>query len=96
MHPCSLDLKYGERMAKSQVEVSKTARKGAPRAPHDTGAIVLEHELAITFDEVEEVLGDRYDLHPLRPFIRNGARIAAGPYRWTIFYALRHPVAHGG
>lgn len=30
------------------------------------------------------------------PFIRSGARIAAGPYRWAIFYALRHPVAHGG
>lgn len=30
------------------------------------------------------------------PLIRSGARIAAGPYRWAIFYALRHPVAHGG
>ena len=63
---------------------------------HDAGAIVLKHELAVALDEVEEVLGDGYDLHRLRPFIRSGARIAAGPYRWAIFYALRHPVAHGG
>lgn len=58
---------------------------------HGAGEIVLKHELAVALGEVEEVLGDRYDLHPLRPFIRNGARIAAGPYRWAIFYALRHP-----
>ena len=58
---------------------------------------MLKHELAVAIDEVEEVLGDGYDLHRLRPpFIRSGARIAAGPYRWAIFYALRHPVAHGG
>ena len=63
---------------------------------HDAGAIVLKHELAVALDEVEEVLGDGYDLHRLRLFIRSGARIAAGPYRWAIFYALRHPVAHGG
>ena len=43
-----------------------------------------------------EVLGDGYDLHRLRLFIRSGAHIAAGPYRWAILYALRHPVAHGG
>lgn len=63
---------------------------------HDAGAIVLKHELTVAIDEVEEVLGDGYDLHRLRPLIRSGARIAAGPYRWAIFYALRHPVAHGG
>lgn len=57
---------------------------------------MLKHELAVALDEVEEVLGDGYDLHRLRPLIRSGARIAAGPYRWAIFYALRHPVAHGG
>ncbi len=50
----------------------------------------------VALDEVEEILGDGYDLHRLRPFIRSGARIAAGPYRWAIFYALWHPVAHGG
>ena len=63
---------------------------------HDAGAIVLEHKFAVALDEVEEVLGDGYDLHRLRPFIRSGARIAAGPYRWVILYALRHPVTHGG
>lgn len=63
---------------------------------HDAEEIVLKHELAVALDEVEEVLGDGYDLHRLRLFIRSGARIAAGPYRWAIFYALRHPVAHGG
>ena len=57
---------------------------------------MLKHELAVALDEVEEVLGDGYDLHRFAPFIRSGARIAAGPYRWAIFYALRHPVAHGG
>ena len=34
---------------------------------HDAGAIVLKHELAGALDEVEEVLGDGYDLHRLRP-----------------------------
>lgn len=63
---------------------------------HDAGEIALKHELAVALGEVEEVLGDGYDLHRLRLFIRSGARIAAGPYRWAIFYALRHPVAHGG
>ena len=57
---------------------------------------MLKHELTVALDEVEEVLGDGYDLHRLRPLIRSGARIAAGPYRWAILYALRHPVAHGG
>ena len=57
---------------------------------------MLKHELTVAIDEVEEVLGDGYDLHRLSPFIRSGARIAAGPYRWAILYALRHPVAHGG
>lgn len=59
-----------------------------------------DNALGVAVDNALErlivVLGDRYDLHRLRPFIRSGARIAAGPYRWAIFYALRHPVAHGG
>ena len=63
---------------------------------HDAGAIVLKHELAVALDEVEEVLGMDTIFIGYAPFIRNGARIAAGPYRWAIFYALQHPVAHGG
>lgn len=63
---------------------------------HDAGAIVLKHELAVALDEVEEVLGDDTIFIGYAPFIRRGTRIAAGPYWWAIFYALRHPVAHGG
>lgn len=48
---------------------------------HDAGAVAFKHELTVAIDEVEEVLGDGYDLHRFAPFIRNGARIAAGPYR---------------
>jgi len=57
---------------------------------------VLKHELAVALDEVEKVLGVDTIFIGYAPFIRSGARIAAGPYRWTIFYASRHPVAHGG
>lgn len=57
---------------------------------------MLEYELAIALGVVEEVLGVDTIFIGYAPFIRNGARIAAGPYRWAIFYALRHPVAHGG
>lgn len=64
---------------------------------HDAGAIVLKHELAVALDEVEEVLGGVDTIFiGYAPLIRSGARIATGPYRWAIFYALRHPVAHGG
>lgn len=59
-----------------------------------------DNALGVAVDDALECLvvglGDSYDLNRLRPFIRSGARIAAGPYRWAIFYALRHPVAHGG
>ena len=63
---------------------------------HDAGAIVLKHGLAVALDEIEEVLGMDTIFIGYAPFIRSGARIVAGPYRWAIFYALRHPVAHGG
>lgn len=63
---------------------------------HDAGAIVLKHELAVAIDEVEEILGMDTIFIGYAPFIRSGTCIAAGPYRWAIFYALRHPVAHGG
>lgn len=63
---------------------------------HDAGEIVLKHELAVAIDEVEEILGMDTIFIGYTPFIRSGARIAAGPYRWAIFYALRYPVAHGG
>ena len=43
---------------------------------HDAGAIVLKHELAGALDEVEEVLGDGYDLHRLRPL-----HTKRGPHR---------------
>lgn len=43
---------------------------------HDAGAIVLKHELAVAIDEVEEVLGDGYDLHRLRPL-----HTKRGPHR---------------
>lgn len=43
---------------------------------HDAGAIVLKHELAVALDEVEEVLGDGYDLHRLRPL-----HTKRGPHR---------------
>lgn len=57
---------------------------------------MLKHELAVALGVVEEVLGVDTIFIGYAPFIRSGARIAAGPYRWAIFYALRHPVAHGG
>lgn len=43
---------------------------------HGAGAIVLKHELAVALDEVEEVLGDGYDLHRLRPL-----HTKRGPHR---------------
>lgn len=91
-------LGYGEHLDVVDAVAAVVGRGGnAKYWSLDTlGAIVLKHELAVAIDEVEEVLGDGYDLHRLRPFIRSGARIAAGPYRWAIFYTLRHPVAHGG
>ena len=69
----------------------------AETQPHhyDAGTIVLKHELAVALGVVEEVLGMDTIFIGYAPFIRSGARIAAGPYRWTIFYALRRPVAHG-
>lgn len=63
---------------------------------HDAGTVVLKHELAVALDEVEEVLGMDTIFIGYAPFIRSGDRIAADPYRWAIFCALRHPVAHGG
>ena len=86
---------WGDVGAQRHGEVPALSAETQPHH-HDAGAIVLEHKFAVALDEVEEVLGDGYDLHRLRPFIRSGARIAAGPYRWAILYALRHPVAHGG
>ena len=57
---------------------------------------MLKHELAVALGVDEEVLGMDTIFIGYAPFIRIGARIAAGPYRWAIIYALRHPVAHGG
>lgn len=56
---------------------------------------MLKHELAVALGVAEEVLEMDTIFIGYAPFIRSGARIAAGPYRWAIFYALRHPVAHG-
>ena len=41
MHPCILDLKYGERMTKSQVEVSKTAKIKPPFQRGNGGSITV-------------------------------------------------------
>ena len=76
-------------------------REVAPLAlvaqPHDddAGAVMLGHQLAAVSAQVEELLRNRHDLQA-RPLPMSRARIAAGPYRWLIFYALRHPVNRGG
>ena len=57
---------------------------------------MLKHELAVALGVDEEVLGMDTIFIGYAPFIRSGVRIAEGPYRWAIFYALRHPIAHGG
>ena len=62
-------LGYGEHLDVVDAVAAVVGRGGnAKYWSLDTlGAIVLKHELAVAIDEVEEVLGDGYDLHRLRP-----------------------------
>ena len=63
---------------------------------HDTGAVALSMSSRSPSTRSKKSWEMDTIFIGYAPFIRSGARIAAGPYRWAIFYALRHPVAHGG
>lgn len=71
-------LGYGEHLDVVDAVAAVVGRGGnAKYWSLDTlGAIVLKHELAVAIDEVEEVLGDGYDLHRLRPL-----HTKRGPHR---------------